>query len=300
MPVSELKGLGIKQLLSNKYNWYKYRKAHRSFMNAVPFRNYLPDHLFNEVVSEYKKIPAAPAQDYSVEGMEALASERVRYIKEKLGKNPDSVLEVGPGAGFVLKKFKEQGVQKASALDIVDILYPEVKKSGVELILSSANNMHPVPDKSFDLVVSWSALEHIPEPEKVFWECLRILKPGGYLFLQFGPLYYSPWGYHHYSVLKYPYLHLLFPERMIHEYAKQVRGDGYEGYLPWTNGQDINAYRFLKQQLPSEYLLESYGSGFDYYSAHIISKYPEVFKSKQVPFESFFVDNIQVGVYRKS
>jgi ubiquinone/menaquinone biosynthesis C-methylase UbiE len=290
----------VKIRLADKYNWYKYREAHKSFTKAIPFRNYLPDHLFNDVVSEYKKIPAAPSQDYSVEGMEALANERVGYMQKKLGKIPNSVLEIGPGAGFVLKKFKEQGAQKTSALDIVDMLYPEVKKSGVELIQCSANNMHLVPDKSYDLVVSWSALEHIPEPEKVFLECLRILKPGGYLYLQFGPLYYSPWGYHHYSVLKFPYLHLLFPERMIHEYAKQVRGNGYEGYLPWTNGLDIDAYKFLKQQLPFDFLLDSYSSGFDYYSAHIISKYPEIFKSKQVPFESFFIDSIQIGVHRKS
>jgi SAM-dependent methyltransferase len=159
--------------------------------------------------------------------------------------------------------------------------------------------MNSIADQSYDLVVSWSALEHIPEPEKVFSECLRILKPGGYLYLQFGPLYYSPWGYHHYSVLKMPYLHLLFPERLIHNYARQVRGNDYAGYLPWTNGEDIDAYRFLKRQLPADYLLESYNSGFDHSSAHIISKYPEVFKSKQVSFESFFVDSIQVGVYRK-
>jgi ubiquinone/menaquinone biosynthesis C-methylase UbiE len=291
--------VGIKQKLSEKLYRYKYRRAQQAFANAIPYRNYLPDHLFETVVSEYKNIPAGPAQDYSVDGMEALAFERVTYILGKLGKIPESILEIGPGAGFVLKKFKERGVKMAAALDIVDNLYPEVKESGVELILSSANNMQQVPDKSFDLVVSWSALEHIPDPEKVFLECLRILKPGGYLFLEFGPLYYSPWGYHHYSVMRYPYLHVLFPERLIHDYAKKLYGSEFEGYLPWTNGEDIDAYRFLKRQLPPGYLLDSYRSGFDYYSAHIISKYPEVFKSKQVPFESFFVDGFQVGIFRK-
>jgi|SRR5450631_332755 len=291
---------GVKHQLFDKLSWYRYRKALRSFNNAIPFRNYLPDIHFDSIVSNYKKIPAAPVQDYTVEGMETLASERVQYILKKLDRIPDSALEIGPGAGFVLKKLKELGVKKVSALDIEDKLYPEVKRSGVELILCSANNMQSVPNQSYDLVVSWSALEHIPDPEKVFCECLRILKPGGFLFLLFGPLYYSPWGYHHYSVLKMPYLHLLFPEQLIHDYAKKIRGKDYAGYLPWTNGQDIDAYHFLKKQLPPDYLLESYQSGFDNSSAHIISRYPEIFKSKQVPFESFFVDSIQIGVYRKS
>ena len=289
----------LKRKIVSKYYWNKYSSALRAFEMAVPYRAFLPDSKFEEIVSKFGKIPAGPAQDYTIAGMEALADERVKFIKEKLGKIPKSILEIGPGAGFVLKKFKQEGGIKVVALDIVDQIYPQVKESGVELALCSADNMTLIEDQSFDLVVSWSALEHIPNPEQVFRECLRVLKPAGYLYLQFGPLYYSPWGYHHYSVLKYPYLHLLFPEGLIHEYARSVKGEGYLGYLPWTNGYDLDAYKFFKRQLPGEYLLESYSSGFDHYSTNVIIKYPEIFKAKDVPFESFFVDSLQIGLYRK-
>ncbi len=289
----------VKRNILNKYYWQRYVTALQAFQKAVPYRNFLPDEEFDRIVSAYGKIPVGPAQDYSIEGMEAQAISRVKEIWKKVHQRPESVLEIGPGAGFVLKRFKEEGIRKAVALDIVDNLYPAVKHAGVEIILSSADNMKIIGDKSYDLVVSWSALEHIPNPQLVFNECLRIMKPGGYFCLEFGPLYYSPWGYHHYSVLKYPYLHLLFPESLIHKYGKKLRGDEYAGYLPWTNGNDADSYKFLKQQLPFGYLLDSYRSGFDFYSSGIILKYPEIFKSKQVSFESFFIDNIQMGVFRK-
>lgn len=284
----------------DKYYRYKYWRAHRAFKRAIPYRYYLPEEAFAAFVRQYGNIPAGPRQDYSISGMESLAAERFNFVNNKINFTPTSVLEIGPGAGFVLKKFKEKGIQKAVALDIVDGLYPEVKNAGVEILLSSADNMKCIPDKSYDLVLSWSALEHIPNPQLVFEECLRIVKPGGYIYLQFGPLYYSSWGYHHYSILNCPYLHLLFPEYLIHEYAKKMKEDNYEGYLPWTNGEATNAYDFIKKGLPYGYLLESLSSGFDYYSSHMIIRYPEIFKSKNVPFESFFIDGMHVGIYRKN
>lgn len=289
-----------KRYLSDKVHRYRYNRAYRAFKRAIPYRNYLPDEAFAEFVDRYGKIPAMPRQDYSITGMEELAAERVKEIHGKIGFIPASVLEIGPGGGFVLKKFKEEGVAKVTALDIVDDLHPDVKKAGVEMILSSADEMSGIPDKSFELVVSWSALEHIPNPQRVFNECLRILKPGGYLFMQFGPLYFSPWGYHHYSVLKCPYLHILFPEHLIHDYARRTKGEGFAGYLPWTNGEPLSAYDFMKRGLPYGYLVYDYGSGYDYYSSNIIRKYPEIFKSKNIPFESFFVDWMRILVHRKA
>jgi ubiquinone/menaquinone biosynthesis C-methylase UbiE len=288
----------IKQGLHSRYYDLKYAKAKFAFDKAIPNCLYLPDDQFDQFVKKYGKIPAGPAQDYTIEGMEALARERVDFIFNKINFTPSSVLEIGPGAGFVLKKFKEKGIPKAVSLDIADELYPEVKKAGVELILTSAEDMSQVPDQSFELVLSWSALEHIPNPALVFAECLRILKPGGYLYLHFGPLYYSTWGYHHYSVIKCPYLHILFPESLIHAYAKKVKGESYAGYLPYTSGEPIESYDFIRRKLPYGYLLESCLMGFDYYSSDIITHYPQVFKSKRVSFESFFTDSFRIGIYR--
>jgi len=43
----------------------------------------------------------------------------------------------------------------------------------------------PLPDDTFDLVTSYSVLEHIPDKEAAFQEAVRVLKPGGLLCMTF-------------------------------------------------------------------------------------------------------------------
>lgn len=290
---------GLKQKLYNSYYWGKYAEAKAAFDAAIPYRNYLPDDSFNDFVKKYSHIKAEPFQDYSETGVDKASNEKINFISQKIkGANiNEAVLEIGPGTGEVLKKFKEQGFKRAVAVDILDYISPEAKKAGVECIVTSADNMAVIPDASFDLIVSWSAMEHIPNPGTVFKECLRVLKPGGYLFWRFGPLYYTAWGYHHHSHIRAPYLHILFPEKLIHDYAKQ-KGQ-FEGYIPWTNGCILEEYDCLKKPLSYDFILESYTSGYDYYSTDLIIKYPEVFKSKNVSFHNFFVDWIEISLWRK-
>jgi SAM-dependent methyltransferase len=60
----------------------------------------------------------------------------------------------------------------------------------------------PVPDASFDTVLSTQVLEHLPDPRKVLVEFARVLKPGGQLWLS-APLFYEehevPFDFHRYT-----------------------------------------------------------------------------------------------------
>jgi ubiquinone/menaquinone biosynthesis C-methylase UbiE len=67
----------------------------------------------------------------------------------------------------------------------------------------------PVADAAFDTVVSFQVLEHVPEPQMMFAEMSRVLKPGGYLILmapQMWHLHEVPRDYFRYTRYGLAYL----------------------------------------------------------------------------------------------
>ncbi len=80
----------------------------------------------------------------------------------------------------------------AAAIDegVCDALPPSL-----EFVVSGTTSI-PVEDRSFDIVVSWSAFEHIADPLGVLREVRRVLRDDGCLFLQVWPFYHSQFGSH--------------------------------------------------------------------------------------------------------
>ena len=140
-----------------------------------------------------------------------------------LSKNLDScdVLDMGAGAGIVSQmNFKgiaarvcgidpDERVLNNPCLDEGRIAY------GHEV---------PYPDQSFDLIFSDNVLEHLVEPEKVFEEISRLLRPGG-IFLAKTP---NKWHY-------MPLIARLTPHRF-HEWINGWRG---------REGADVFPTRYL-------------------------------------------------------
>ena len=64
-------------------------------------------------------------------------------------------------------------------------------------------------DGLFDTVVCFNAFEHIPEPSQALDEMLRVLRPGGYLYLTFDPIWTCDSGSHFYWRVPIPWEHLV-------------------------------------------------------------------------------------------
>lgn len=118
--------------------------------------------------------------------------------------------------GEFLKLLKEKYARHAFALDIAK----------VEFQRADAMNL-PYRDALFDLVVSFNAFEHIPDPEKALREALRVTRPGGYLFISFDPIWTADTGSHFADFVPEPWAHLVLGTD---DFAAKMAAAGAE---PW-------------------------------------------------------------------
>jgi ubiquinone/menaquinone biosynthesis C-methylase UbiE len=92
----------------------------------------------------------------------------------------EKVLEIGCGTGCDLLQFVKHGAI-ASGIDITEehLRLARQRLAGkTDIRLADARNI-PFPDNSFDYVYSHGVLHHSDEPEKIVWEIMRVLRPGG-------------------------------------------------------------------------------------------------------------------------
>jgi ubiquinone/menaquinone biosynthesis C-methylase UbiE len=118
------------------------------------------------------------------------------------------VADIGCGDGIIdLGIVHRAGPARLVGFDVnpvdVDHLLTRAREEGVDATMPSALEFRvsepraiPAEDAAFDVVVTWSAFEHVAEPVSVLREARRILRPGGVLFLQLWPFYYSERGSH--------------------------------------------------------------------------------------------------------
>ena len=104
-----------------------------------------------------------------------------KWIDSLKIKKGEKVLDVGCNAGELLNKIVATYGANAFGLDISDETISVARKYNPfdnDYIVGDAENL-PYADKTFDVVVSTDVLEHVPQPDKVISEILRVLRPGG-------------------------------------------------------------------------------------------------------------------------
>ncbi len=102
------------------------------------------------------------------------------------------VLDVGTGTALIPIEMCRSGFTgRIVAIDLAEAMLTvgqrNVERAGlaerIRLERVDAKRM-PYADRSFDAVVSNSIVHHVPDPATVFGEMVRVLRPGGVLFVR--------------------------------------------------------------------------------------------------------------------
>jgi SAM-dependent methyltransferase len=121
------------------------------------------------------------------------------------------VLDAACGAGYSAPMFLESGAQSYLGLDVSPetVEFATLKyrtNDAISFLVDDACEFRQVPQRSFDLVVSFETIEHVPSAEAFLANVRRALRPGGIFIvstpcrLRYSPgnkLSSKPWNPHH-------------------------------------------------------------------------------------------------------
>jgi len=134
-----------------------------------------------------------------------------------LNQRPSIVLDLGAGAGIVSSMNFRGIAEKVYGIDpdtrVVNNPYLDEGK------IASGESI-PYENNTFDMVFADNVLEHLDNPEAVFSEVRRVLKPGGRLFVK------TPNKFHYMPVIA-----SLTPH-WFHEFVNKLRGREIDDTFP--------------------------------------------------------------------
>jgi SAM-dependent methyltransferase len=172
-----------------------------------------------------------------------------------------SVFDVGSGYGGRAARYRELGADKVVGLEIFPRMIEESRAfarykglTNIEFHLGEGEHL-PFADDTFGLITSYDVFEHVHELDKVFDECIRVLKPGGRLMAIFPP-FYHPGGSHLEGwVSMMPWPNLFFARDVLIQAVKEIMRERNDGYEPnpmrprdklWAlNGATIRSVRAM-------------------------------------------------------
>ncbi len=238
------------------------------------------------------KYPSPSEYGYDPHTLEVRGIERATQILGLPGaQEAHSFLELGCGDGMVSCCLCQKG-KKTTGIDIRDPGYDKrASGEGLSFLQMDAADLR-LEDESFDFVFSYNTFEHFASPEDVLREAIRVVRKGGFLYLEFGPLYYSPFGEHAYRSITVPYCQFLFQKNLINDFATQKGLNPID--FSHVNGWSLERYRELWSKYSHVLKRVRYHENLDLSHLSLIRTYPSCFKSKSNYFENFIVASISV------
>jgi len=173
------------------------------------------------------------------------ASSFLEYIGKYLDYKGKSVIDVGCGMGDLCIMLAKTGAQRVVGVDLSwDRIASARRKAVAENVQDRVTFecMNFVKEyqalDTFDIAFSQAAFEHILSPLDCLKKIYACLSEGGVLGTIFGPLWSSPYGAHMYGFTSVPWVHFLFPERVV----LRVRTERFRPDDPVERYEDVEGH----------------------------------------------------------
>jgi SAM-dependent methyltransferase len=184
-------GSGITEIGSYKNNHELFDGLHLTKCNncEMIFVAPMPD---EELLTKYNASyfmsahGGQPQDETTISFFKAIGRLRVAYLEKYLTKNgikPNTVLEVGPGPGFLASIWLEKNPKtKYFVYESDSSCFDSLQKLGVTIL--NDDNQHLVKENTIDLVIISHVLEHVSEPKIFLKSVTKNLRNGGLLFIE--------------------------------------------------------------------------------------------------------------------
>jgi SAM-dependent methyltransferase len=152
---------------------------------------------------------------------------------------PASVLVVGANVGEDCARFAALGAAEIHGLDVIPNVGEAFQDPRAIYHRAGIENSG-LPSGSFDLVFATATMEHVHNIEAGFAEMARLTKPGGVVWSLASPLWFSPYGHHMACFEGHPWVHLLYDENGLRNYARDhaIQPPGIEDTIRYIYDAD--------------------------------------------------------------
>jgi SAM-dependent methyltransferase len=257
---------------------------------------------FQRALTLHRRYPARDGYRYDLAAKEERAATRIDEIAKLLDlSRVHDVAEVGAGDGRLALRFKARGCH-THILDVADWRDDDVRSAGIPFYLLSGSGNYPLPDASVDLVLSYNAMEHIPDPSAALQEMIRIARPGGQIYLSFCPIYNSPFGLHAYRTFHAPYPQFLLAPGELDKFATEngINDLGTSrATFQHVNGLSAADYERLVQSVAVEALCKCYRTARDLAYLGIVYRHLPSFWGRGLSFDELTTDYVQILLVKK-
>ncbi len=147
------------------------------------------------LLSAFLREQADPDEFYGL-----LAHDSVALVERHISLAGSRMVDVGGGSGYFAAEFRAHGAECV----LVEPDHAELYSRGEPGRGSVIGDGYwlPLADASVDLCFSCNVLEHVRDPAGLIDEMIRVVRPGGLVYLSY-TAWLSPWGGHESSPFHY-------------------------------------------------------------------------------------------------